>query len=345
VKLVETLNHPPQRRSEMSRAVAIEPARPHLLAYLRAISAPHPNPETERILQHKDAIGAGHTGSEDFSPLVGFRGVDALVTMIERQMLPARIVGAARVAFNTPTPFQVNPAATAGWRAEGTGTAVTPWSAAAVNLPPRTVAALSVVSRELLRHGSPQNEAAVFRLLSSAVAGRVNQTLLSDDAAVPGESPAGLGDFASAVAEGADIAETLQALVDAADTADTDLTAAVFLLSPARAAEAAAALGTDSVGLRGGELLGAPALTDRAAGDAIYLLDASRFAYAWDGPSIESAEHASIEMDDDPDGSSVTPTAANLVSMFQTNSTAFLSELRINWTILAGGAFVAGEES
>ena len=328
----------------MTRPVAIPRAAPHLLDYLKAISAPHPNPETERILQHKDAIGAGHTGSEDFSPLVGFRGVDALVTMIERQMLPARIAGAARVAFNTPTPFQVNSAGTAGWRAEGTGKAVTPWKAATVNLPPRTVAALSVVSRELLRHGSPQNEAAIFRLLSSAVAGRVNATLLSSDPEAAGESPAGLGDFATSVASGADLVATVFALVEAASSADTDLASATWIMAPQTAAEAAAAFSTDRLGLTGGVLLNAPVLVDRACEGRIFLLDGSRFAYAWDGPSIESAEHASVEMSSDPSGDSVTPAAGSLVSLFQSNSTAFLSEIALNWTVLDGGVFMAGDE-
>jgi len=83
----------------------------------------------------------------------------------------------------------------------------------------------------------------------------------------------------------------------------------------------------------GGTLSGLPVYTSQyvdsstvalVRGDEIYLGDE-------DGLIIKASDQASILMDSAPDMNSTTPKGAELVSMWQTNSTAFLVERFLNW--------------
>jgi hypothetical protein len=47
--------------------------------------------------------------------------------------------------------------------------------------------------------------------------------------------------------------------------------------------------------------------------------------------TIDASGEASLQMDDEPTNDSSAPTATTLVSMFQTDSTAFRAERFINW--------------
>src|SRR5690606_29968770 len=59
-------------------------------------------------------------------------------------------------------------------------------------------------------------------------------------------------------------------------------------------------------------------------GDEIFLGDEG-------GIQVKASDQASLVMDDAPSANSTTPTAAQVVSMFQTNSIAFLTERFISW--------------
>jgi hypothetical protein len=312
--------------------------RHHILDFVRVMGLDRRDAEAERV---KAAVPAAGTSGEDYSDLDGFAGLDELRTAIERRLLPERM-GAVRVPFRTAVPFQGD-AATGYWVSETGPKPVGRFSATGVALPSRKVEALAAVTKDLLRSPSPDADAAILRILRNAVVRRVNATFASSDAAVDGEAPAGIGAGATGAGDPAQIVAGLEAVVEAADTADTDLTAAEWILSPAHAVEIAAAIGTDRLGLRGGELFGAPAHTDPAA-ETVYLVDPTRLALAVGSVDIEVARHASLEMDDDPQHGGTSPTAANLVSMFQTNSVAFLVGVFVNWEALAGSVFALGVE-
>ncbi len=90
----------------------------------------------------------------------------------------------------------------------------------------------------------------------------------------------------------------------------------------------------------GGQLLGLPLLISSrgvAAGE-LYLLEASSIAAASSLIDVSPSTQADIEMDTAPTGSSVTPTSANLVSMFVTNSTAVRTTVSVGVLALAPNA-------
>ena len=49
------------------------------------------------------------------------------------------------------------------------------------------------------------------------------------------------------------------------------------------------------------------------------------------GVAVDMSREASLEMESEPVGDSVTPTPTEMVSMFQTNSVAIRAERWINW--------------
>lgn len=96
----------------------------------------------------------------------------------------------------------------------------------------------------------------------------------------------------------------------------------------------------------GGTFLGKPVITSEyvpsdydpdgagagAAGALVVLVKASDIFFGDEGGvQVDFSREASLEMADNPTGSSVTPTGSSMVSMFQTNSVAFRAERALNW--------------
>ncbi|MFT4196760.1 MAG: hypothetical protein QM601_02415 [Pseudoxanthomonas sp.] len=119
-------------------------------------------------------------------------------------------------------------------------------------------------------------------------------------------------------------------LLSAAGTFDGDHRFAVYLLNPADAAANA----DEKLNVRGGEYLGYPAFTSNAVdeGTAIFF-DASKVAAAWETGEIDFSQHAAVEASDAPTGDSVTPTATQLVSLFQSNTVAIRATIIADWNI------------
>jgi hypothetical protein len=97
-----------------------------------------------------------------------------------------------------------------------------------------------------------------------------------------------------------------------------------------------------SLTVNGGFLAGLPVLCagadvddfdSDAGGDDLALLDAAEIRYSDAPPILKTSQNAMIEMDNMPAAATDTPTSASksLVSMFQSESTALLCKLRVNW--------------
>jgi hypothetical protein len=91
--------------------------------------------------------------------------------------------------------------------------------------------------------------------------------------------------------------------------------------------------------MNGGTWFGIPVITSNSvphsvsAGSIVALVKQSEVFLADDNQvAIDVSTEASLEMDSAPSGTSATPTAAQLVSMFQTNSMAIRVERVINWS-------------
>lgn len=203
-----------------------------------------------------------------------------------------------------------------------------------VNLTPLKVAALAVVSKELLRDSSPSAEKLVRDALVEASAQRVDQTFLSATAASSGVSPAGILNGVSAGASsGNDIdaviadVKALYASFIAANNADglQFVTTQSLAKSLGLMQNALGNWAFPGLSANGGSLLGDPLVAggNVGAGDMILLKPSDIYKIGDRGVEVSLSTEAAIQMDSAPDGASDTPTAnASVVSMFQTDSVA-----------------------
>lgn len=195
---------------------------------------------------------------------------------------------------------------------------------------------LTVVTRELLEHGSRLAEQALTASLVTAVADALDQAFLDPtNAGVATVRPASITHGVDPVTVETTLTEAVGDMV--AEFAG-DVEAAYFILHPATAARLSGA-DHPGLGIRGGEFLGAPALTSRHAPPGkITLADGAGIALAEGSAGISTSAHATVEMRDDPVGDGGAPTAATQVSLWQTDLRAMLVSRRINWQVIRPGS-------
>lgn len=225
-------------------------------------------------------------------------------------------------------------AATAYWVGQSKSIPVTKADFSDVQLSALKVAAIAVISKELLRDSSPSAELLVRDALVQASAQRVDQTFLSNAAAVANVSPAGILNGVTALATaGNDVAgvitdvKALYAPFIAANNADglqfvttTSLAKSLGLIQNVMGNWAFPGLGAN-----GGTLLGDTLVAggNVGAGDLILLKPSDIYKIGDRGVEVSLSTEAAIQMDDAPNGASDTPTShTGVVSMFQTESVA-----------------------
>lgn len=235
--------------------------------------------------------------------------------------------------------------ATANWVGESKSIPVSAQDYSTVSLTPLKVAAISVVSKEILKHSSPAAEALVRNALIEACAQKVDSTFLGSAAASAGVSPAGIlnglsslgsnGYTADALRE--DIKELYAPFITA--KYDTSGLALVMHNSLAKSVSLMAnALGqTEFTGINanGGTLLGDRVVTGHNVGTTtVILLDPRNIWRIGDtGVEVSVSDQATLEQDSAPQGASDTPAAASatIMSMFGTDSVAFKVVRPINY--------------
>lgn len=213
-----------------------------------------------------------------------------------------------------------------------------------VNLTPLKVAAISVISNELLRDSSPAAEQLVRDALIEASAQRVDSTFLSTTAASNGVSPAGILNGVTAEASEGVTAAALRADIKtlyATFIAAKNASGLKIVMNPALAK--AIQLMVNTLGLAefpllnqdGGSLLGDTVITgDNVNAAHMILLKPSDIYRIGDmGIQVSISREAMVEMDNAPQGASDVPTAASahMVSMFQSESTAIKVVRPINF--------------
>lgn len=225
-------------------------------------------------------------------------------------------------------------AATGYWVGESTSIPVSKADFLSVNLGPLKVAALAVVSKELLRDSTPAAEKLVRDSLVEASAQKVDSTFFSTAAASAGVSPAGiLNGVTAGTSAGNDIdgviadVKALYAPFITANNADglelvttQSLSKSLGLMQNALGNFAFPGLGAN-----GGTLLGdrLTAGGNIGVGDLILLKPSDIYKIGDRGVEVSMSSEASIEMADNPAGRSDTPTAnTSVVSMYQTESVA-----------------------
>lgn len=234
--------------------------------------------------------------------------------------------------------------ATGYWVGQSKAIPVSAADFSTVTLSPLKVAALAVVSNELLRDSSPAAEMLVRDALVDASAQRIDTTFLSGIAAASGVSPAGLlngvSPIASAGVDAAGLRADIKALYRPFITAK-NVDGLVLVMHPAQAK--ALSLLVNALGqpefpgltATGGTLLGDPVVTgDNVDGNDIILLKPSDIYRIGDtGVSVEMSREAMIEQSTAPSGATDTPVAAGqyMTSMFQSESTAIKVVRSINF--------------
>lgn len=213
-----------------------------------------------------------------------------------------------------------------------------------VTLTPLKVAALAVVSNELLRDSTPSAEMLVRDALVEASAQRIDTTLISASAASAGVSPAGLMNGLAAIStSGPDVAGVIadiKALL-APFIAAKNASGLYFVMNPSLATSLSLLRNAldqkafPDIRMDGGMLEGIPVVTgDNVTASWLALLKPSDIYKIGDlGVQVSVSQEATIEQNSVPTGASDTPTAASatLVNMFQEESTALKVVRPINF--------------
>jgi len=242
-------------------------------------------------------------------------------------------------------------AATGYWVGQSKPIPVSAQSFSNVSLTPLKVAALAVVSNELLRDSTPAAEMLVRDALVEASSQKIDTTFLSTSAVSANVSPAGIlyglaaGSSAGTDADGlrADIKALYASFLTAKNASGLKL-----VMNPTLAK--AIQLLTNALGLsefpgitqNGGTLLGDMVVTgDNVNANHIILLKPSDIYRIGDtGVQVSISREAMIEMDTAPTGASDTPAGAStaMVSMFQSESTALKVVRSVNFQLRRAGA-------
>jgi len=319
------------------------------------------------LLAQKAAIGAGTTtGTTWAAPLIEY---ERFTGDFLEYLRPRTVIGQFGVG-NVPSlnqiPFNVDIAGqtsggSASWVGEGAPKPLTSFDFNSTRLTWAKVAAISVLTNELIRFSNPSAERLVRNGLADAVIARIDTDFVDPaKAAVANVSPASITNGASNFASSGPTADNIRAdlmrlwqyFIAARNTPRT----AVYIMN------SSVALGLSlmqnplgqpefpGLTMNGGTLGGVPVIVSdyvpyTTAGSIVILANANDIWLADDGQvTVDASQEASLQMDTAPTVNSATPTATAMVSMFQTNSTAFRAERYINWARrrASGVAYITG---
>jgi len=235
-------------------------------------------------------------------------------------------------------------AATGYWVGESKSIPVSVADFNDVTLSRLKVAALSVISKELLKDSSPSAEMLIRDALAESCSQRIDTTFFSAVAGVAGVSPAGILNGVTALAsggnDGEDVLNDIKAMIQTFITARNS-GGLWHAMNPALATSLSLMRNAldqrEFSGLTelGGMLEGRNVVTgDNIDANAFITLKPSDiYRIGLGGLEITTSEHATIEMNDAPVGASDTPVAsgASSVGMFQTESMAIKAVMPINF--------------
>ena len=259
------------------------------------------------------------------------------MTIVRRLSIVGRLAGLRRVPPITPVIAQVG-GAEGAWVKEGAPIPLSNMSFERLVMPTLKVAAMCVVSEELLRSSDPSAEATIQADLVRAVVEASDAAFIDPlNAGVAAQQPASVTYGVTPIAASGVMRADIDRLVA---SFEGDLQSAYFVGAPKLLAQIA---GEEfpNVGARGGEILGIPALASSGVpnnADAEYrlaLVDPTGIVFtANDGAAeIKVSRQGAIQMRDDP----VTG-GAPMVSMFQVNAVAIAALLHENWQAVRPGS-------
>lgn len=237
---------------------------------------------------------------------------------------------------------------TGKWTAEGQAKPLTQWTYSATKLAPLKVAAIAAATKETLMRASVAADTLLRDELARAVNAAIDTTFVSAAAAVANTSPAGIRNGTPAIVLSGDgsvegIRCDAAAMLKAMAGNNLSVAGSFWIMSETTAIDLSAAVNTmgnlafPGMTPTGGTFMGLPAFTSQylptdSNGTVVMLIKGDEvFMGDEGGVQLAMSDQASLLMDDTPNQNSVTPTPSTMVSMFQTNSVAFLAERSMNW--------------
>lgn len=304
-------------------------------------------------LTAKAAVSAANTMDATWAGNLINEGGIAFADFVE-YLRPRTLLGQIssrlrRLPFDTPVLVQGS-AGSASWVKEGAAKPVTEWTYTRAKLAPLKVASIAAATKETLMRASAAADTLLRDELARAVGTTIDTKFISDDAAVTDESPAGILNGVSALTlagDGtvagirADVAQMLKELVGN----NLTVTGAFWVMPETVAIDLSlivnevGASAFPGIGPSGGTFAGLPVFTTQyvpteSAGPVVALMKGDEiFLGDEDGIQVSMSDQASLVMDSAPSATnnSVTSTPSQLVSLWQTNSVAFLVERFLNW--------------
>lgn len=254
------------------------------------------------------------------------------------------IPGFTRIPFRVPLITEASESA-AYWVGEGKAKPLTKPSWTRTEMNPLKVANIVVATMEQLRDSSPSGEVLLRNSIVNAVAKAQDQAFIDPaNAGTAGVKPASITNGLVAVPSSGNDGDAVRADAKAAMSkfvlANNALTSGVWIMSATTALSLS--LMTNALGqpefpgltLNGGTFMGLPAITSQYVGNYVGLVNAEDIYFGDEGEvAVDMSTEASLEMMDNPVGDSIaaTPVAADLVSLWQTNSVGFRAERTVNW--------------
>lgn len=293
----------------------------------------------------KDAISAGTTNDPKWAgALVEYQEYSSdFVEYLRPQTIIGRfgqggIPSLREVPFNIRIPAQTS-GGSANWVGEGKAKPLTKFDFESIQFSFAKVAAIAVLTDELIRFSTPAADALVRNALAEAVIARLDADFVNPlKAEVANVSPASITNGISAIASTGNPDDDAAAAFGEFVAAELQPTGAVWLMSSTTAL--ALSMRKNPLGqkeypdmtLLGGTFQGLPVIVSQYVGNQLVLVNAPDIYLADDGGvAVDMSREASLEMQSEPVGDSTTPTPVELVSMFQTNSVAIRAERWINW--------------
>jgi HK97 family phage major capsid protein len=306
-------------------------------------------------VMHRGAIGGNQVSDASGAVSRPTDYVDTGLLLVERatSVLGQLINRVRRVPFNVSF-ARADVGATAGWVAEGASLKVTKEQLERVSLSAdKKVGALAVQTEELIRFADVDSLNSIGESIGGACGVAIDSALLDSTNSGAGNQPASILYNLPSGQTVASTGSTIALLTADAKTAlrrmmdvRGSVRGAVWIMAERVAAGIAALLTTTNepafpgISAVGGNWFGLPVLTSEALQGQdspqaydIALVAPEDIAVADTGQvDLLISTEASVEMSDGPSGNSLTPTAAQLVNMFQTGSVAIRAYRRINWT-------------
>ncbi|EDB4550978.1 phage major capsid protein [Salmonella enterica subsp. enterica serovar Senftenberg] len=293
----------------------------------------------------KAAVGAGTTTDPQWAgALVEYQEyAQDFVEYLRPQTIIGRfgqgnIPSLRKVPFNIRIPAQTS-GGSANWVGQGKAKPLTKFDFESITFSFAKVAAIAVLTDELIRFSNPAADALVRNALAEAVIARLDTDFISPSKAeVANVSPASITNGITAVPSTGNPDDDAAAAFGVFVAANLQPNGAVWLMSSTTAL--AMSMRKNALGqkeypemtLLGGTFQGLPVIVSQYVGNQLVLVNAPDIYLADDGGvAVDMSREASLEMESDPAGDSITPTGTELVSMFQTNSVAIRAERWINW--------------